>query len=60
MDDKNIPKILEDEWSLKLRHFVETTTKKQSQWLLSLVENKNSFLCFCLENYYLLSVEENL
>lgn len=44
MDDKNIPKILEDEWSLKLRHFVETTTKKQSQWLLSLVENKNSFL----------------
>jgi glutamate-ammonia-ligase adenylyltransferase len=43
MKDKSIPRILDEEWSLRLRHFVEITTEEQSQWLLSLVEDKNSF-----------------
>ncbi len=44
MNDENIPKILENEWSLRLRHFEETTTIEQSQWLFSLIEVKNIFL----------------
>ena len=44
MNDENIPKILENEWSLRLRHFEKVTTTEQSQWLFSLIEVKNSFL----------------